>query len=361
MMWCQQASAPTIRDALLWANEEDDPTSIQPIIDALCQQGWEVDKQKAGRLFCSLDPFSSAYASLNDRQRTVLKLAIQASAAGLGVGSTGAVAAAGPGQGSTAAGVTLADLHRKVSKMESVLQQHLPFLLSKVLVWRDGSTATHSNSEKDRKTSALKSELQSAGVKGCQLLGEGIPPNCVSLAHLCKLSWADGLGLSKEDVSSPRNALLLSKPIERAYSNSAVCFYEDPADKKLKLHILWDELKSQKLSDCQWLGGPNGNGYAELTNAFGDTTYGDLEARPLQYYSSTVVPFRRVLSAHAQLSLDRAQRDGKMAESWTFQDYRSIENVLTWLQNAELQEPPIANSVSDSSEVMSMGSASAAL
>ena len=95
--------------------------------------------------------------------------------------------------------------------MESVLQQHLPFLLSKVLVWRDGSTATHSNSEKDRKTSALKSELQSAGVKGCQLLGEGIPPNCVSLAHLCKLSWADGLGLSKEDVSSPRNALLLSK------------------------------------------------------------------------------------------------------------------------------------------------------
>ncbi|EFJ39098.1 hypothetical protein VOLCADRAFT_108760 [Volvox carteri f. nagariensis] len=245
--------------------------------------------------------------------------------------------------------------------MESVL----PFLVSKVLMWRDGSTATHSKSAKDRKTSELKSQLQCAGVKGCQLLGEGIPPNCVSLAHLCKLSWADGtchlLGLSKEDVSSPRNALLLSKPIERAYDNSAVCFYEDPADKKLKLHILWDELKSQKLADCQWLGGPKGKGYAELTNAFGDTTYGDLEARPLQYYSSTVVPFRRVLSAHAQLSLNLAQRDGKMAGSWTFQDYRSIENVLTWLRTAELQEPPIAGSVSELAEVMSMSSAPAAL
>ncbi|EFJ42657.1 hypothetical protein VOLCADRAFT_107157 [Volvox carteri f. nagariensis] len=270
-------------------------------------------------------------------------------------------AAAGPGPGSTAADVALADLQRKVSKMESVM----PFLVSKVLLWHDGSTAMHSKPEKDRKTSALKLQLQCAGVKGCQLLGEGIPPNCVSLAHLCKLSWADGtcrlLGLSKEDVSSPRNALLLSKPIERAYDNLAVCFYEDPADKKLKLHILWDELKSQKLADCQWLGGPNGKGYAELTNAFGDTTYGDLEAQPLQYYSSTVVPFRRVLSTHAQLSLDRAQRDGKMAGSWTFQDYRSIDNVLTWLQTAELQEPPIAGSVSELSEVMSMSSAPAAL
>ncbi|EFJ42402.1 hypothetical protein VOLCADRAFT_107248 [Volvox carteri f. nagariensis] len=244
----------------------------------------------------------------------------------------------------------------------------MAFLVSKVLVWRDSSTATHSESEEseeDCKTSALKSQLQCAGVKGCQLLGEGIPPNCVSLAHLCKLSWADGtchlLGLSKEDVSSPRNALLLSKPIERAYYNSAVCFYEDPADKKLKLHILWDELKLQKLADCQWLGGPNSKGYAELTNAFGDTTYGDLEARPLQYYSSTVVPFHRVLSAHAQLSLDRAQRDGKMAGSWTFQDYRSIENVLTWLQTAELQEPPITGSVSELLEVKSMSSAPAAL
>ncbi|EFJ42646.1 hypothetical protein VOLCADRAFT_107150, partial [Volvox carteri f. nagariensis] len=154
-------------------------------------------------------------------------------------------------------------------------------------------------------------------------------------------------------LASVRGARL-EPPIKRAYNNSAVCFYEDPADKKLKLHILWDELKSQKLADCQWLGGPNGKGYAELTNAFGDTTYGDLEARPLQYYSSTVVPFRHVLSAHAQLSLDRAQRDGKMAGSWTFQDYRSIDNVLTWLQTAELQEPPIAGSVSELSEVMSM-------
>ena len=74
-----------------------------------------------------------------------------------------------------------------------------------------------------------------------------------------------------------------------------------------------------------------------------------------------MVPFRRVLSAHAQLSLDQARRDGKMAESWTFQDYGSQDVVVTWLQTAELQEPPIAGSVSESAEVKSMGSAPAAL
>ncbi|EFJ42400.1 hypothetical protein VOLCADRAFT_107241 [Volvox carteri f. nagariensis] len=61
------------------------------------------------------------------------------------------------------------------------------------------------------------------------------------------------------------------------------------------------------------------------------------------------------------LSLDRAQRDGKMAGSWTFRDCRSIENVLIGLQTAELQEPPITGSVSELSEVKSMSSAPAAL
>ncbi|KAG2440234.1 hypothetical protein HXX76_004346 [Chlamydomonas incerta] len=341
------ATAWSLRDFIFGCDNLNDEEK-KLCYDALDKEGFEDPTKR------------ETFLALNDAELQAVGIRRMATRKALQM-AMGAVAPEGPGQGSTAGGVTLAELHRKVSKMESVM----PFLVSKVLVWRDGSTATHSKSEKDRKTSALKSKLQSAGVKGCQLLGAGIPPNCLSLAHLCKLSWADGtchlLGLSKEDVSSPRNALLLSKPIERAYDNSAVCFYEDPADEKLKLHILWDELKSQKLADCQWLGGPKGKSYAELINAFGDTTYGDLEARPLQYYSSTVVPFRRVLSAHAQLSLDRAQRDGKMAGSWTFQDYRSIENVLTWLQTAELQEPPIAGSVSELSEVMSMSSAPAAL
>ena len=110
--------------------------------------------------------------------------------------------------------VTAAELADLRSQVEAVMQ-HFPFLLSRVLLWRDGSFATHSKSEKDSMTSALKGELRNAGVKGCQLLGEGIPKEWVSLAHLCQLSWADGtcrlLGLSKDDVSSLRNALLLSK------------------------------------------------------------------------------------------------------------------------------------------------------
>ncbi|EFJ39412.1 hypothetical protein VOLCADRAFT_108646 [Volvox carteri f. nagariensis] len=61
------------------------------------------------------------------------------------------------------------------------------------------------------------------------------------------------------------------------------------------------------------------------------------------------------------VALADLQRKFKMAGSWTFQDYRSIDNVLTWLQTAELQEPPITGSVSELSEVMSMSSAPAAL
>ncbi|EFJ51874.1 hypothetical protein VOLCADRAFT_103376 [Volvox carteri f. nagariensis] len=114
-------------------------------------------------------------------------------------------------------------------------------------------------------------------------------------AKLAGSRGASDVGLRAWRESKRDDAGGPSQEVHRARrNNSAVCFYEDPADKKLKLHILWDELKSQKLADCQWLGGPKGKGYAELTNAFGDTTYGDLEARPLQYYSSTVVPFRRV-------------------------------------------------------------------
>ena len=162
-------------------------------------------------------------------------------------------------------------------------------------------------------------------------------------------------------VVSPAASCVSLQPIERAYDNSAVCFYEDPADKRLKLHIVWDELKSQKLCDCQWLGGIKGGSHDALVKAFGDKTYGALEAQPLLFYDSKVVPFRRVLSAHAQLSLERALREGKMTESWSFQDYRSTDNVLTWLKDAELQEPPVEGSLSESSEVKSMSSAPAAL
>ena len=100
----------------------------------------------------------------------------------------------------------------------AALKVHLPFLVSKALLWRDGSVSSMDKSQKDKATKALRSSLAGEGIVTCQVLGDlihDIPSNILSLAHLCKLSWVDGthrlLGMSREEVSSKRNALLLSK------------------------------------------------------------------------------------------------------------------------------------------------------
>ncbi|KAG2450366.1 hypothetical protein HYH02_004871 [Chlamydomonas schloesseri] len=141
-----QESAPTIRDALVWANEEDDPTSIQPIIDILYQQGWEVDKQKAGRLFCSLDPFSSAYASLNDRQQTVLKLAIQGAKTGFATNATAPASTVLPAQSSALPPEDLPAVLTK-EQLEQTLEEKLEVRDKKMLAAMQGMLAQRNQTD----------------------------------------------------------------------------------------------------------------------------------------------------------------------------------------------------------------------
>ncbi|KAG2437753.1 hypothetical protein HYH02_011129 [Chlamydomonas schloesseri] len=51
-------------------------------------------------LFCSLDPFSSAYASLNNWQQTVLKVAIQGAKTGFAMNATAPASTVPPAQSS---------------------------------------------------------------------------------------------------------------------------------------------------------------------------------------------------------------------------------------------------------------------
>ncbi|PNW71069.1 hypothetical protein CHLRE_17g745297v5 [Chlamydomonas reinhardtii] len=88
----------TIREALLSVAGEDS-TSIQTIVETLAGQGFHAHEQ-AGGAFCLLE--ADKVAGLNLRQRLALKAAVQAVAAGLGVGSATGPATTGPGVESAA-------------------------------------------------------------------------------------------------------------------------------------------------------------------------------------------------------------------------------------------------------------------
>eukprot|EP00198_Chlamydomonas_reinhardtii_P013173 XP_001702510.1 predicted protein [Chlamydomonas reinhardtii] len=150
-----QESAPTIRDALLLANGDADPTSIQPIIDILCQQGWEVDKEKAGKLFSELDPSSSAYASLNGRQQTVLKVAIKGAKAGFATNATTPACTVPPAQSSVmpppaqSSALPPEDQPAVLTKeqLEQTLEQTLEVLDTKMLAAMQGMLAQRNQTD----------------------------------------------------------------------------------------------------------------------------------------------------------------------------------------------------------------------
>ena len=75
---------------------------------------------------------------------------------------------------------------------------------------------------------------------------------------------------------------------------------------------------------------------------------------------ATMMPGAQLFASPLRFD-DKWNAQPYLAESWSFQDYRSTDNVLTWLKDAELQEPPVEGSLSESSEVKSMSSAPAAL
>ena len=125
----------------------------------------------------------------------------------------------------------------------------------------------------------------------------------------------------------------LLQPIERAFDNSAVCFYLDSASGQLKLHVVWDDLRNKRLCESQWIGGEADR--VTLHSVFNDITYGSLEGMPL-LHTSKVSPFHRVLNAHAQLAILRAKEWQKAAGDWSFKPYGSEDNVISWLEATEL-------------------------
>jgi len=124
----------------------------------------------------------------------------------------------------------------------------------------------------------------------CMILNRSIQRDQVIASHIWKFAThGEGLeefGLDKSDVSSPRNGLLLAKPIENAFDSKQVCFCYDPFNKKLKLEVLDPSIMEAVV-------------YAQ-------TKFKDINGHYL-HHPQDCNPFRRILSWHAKLAFELAK------------------------------------------------------
>lgn len=148
-------------------------------------------------------------------------------------------------------------------------------------------------------------------------------------AHLvkhCKPELMTLYGLSQGNVDNPRNGILILKELELAFDHKTVCFLRNPITGELILRVLDPVLLSKRI---------------HLTSATEIRTFGDINGCVLQHPTGNV-PFRRILSMHAKLSLSRALCYGWIDDEEEIDTYYSVSESgleepecirgLTWKQ-----------------------------
>jgi hypothetical protein len=95
-------------------------------------------------------------------------------------------------------------------------------------------------------------------------------------------------GLSAEAVNDPRNGFFLTKGIEDAFDKQQVCFLYHKLDKQLYLWVADEKIQSETI---------------EGSNP--PKRFADVHQKPLCCPDTDCVPFRRLLSWHARLTLER--------------------------------------------------------
>lgn len=188
----------------------------------------------------------------------------------------------------------------------------------------------------------------------CMMTGCMLPRLDVCAAHLignCMQVYAlKCFGIS--DIDSPKNGLLVVKPIEEAFDDSRLCFSFDVTRNSFILHVLDASYLTRKLSD-----------HPQLTRStkkiLGNRTFGDLEGLPLQFPNSKR-PFKRVLQFQARQAIALATGRGTLpetfsAEQWDFDygfpgDYKAI--VDKWFTDNDLfrSEPEVSSDSGSSHE-----------
>ena len=118
-----------------------------------------------------------------------------------------------------------------------------------------------------------------------------VAQNTIIAAHIWKASTCgkdlDEFGLREEDVNNTRNGLFLTKGIEDAFDNQQVCFLYNTLNAQLVLWVADKRILSETIegSDPQ-------------------IKFSDVHQRPLCCPDENHLPFRRLLSWHARLTLE---------------------------------------------------------
>jgi hypothetical protein len=129
----------------------------------------------------------------------------------------------------------------------------------------------------------------------CMISDEEFEYKDLCPAHLvkhCKPELMSLYGLTPLDVDNPRNGILVLKQIEIAFDHKDLCFLRNPMNGELILRVLHPKLMGQRIHP---------------TSATELRTFGDINHSALQFPADQL-PFRRILSMHAKLSLSRALR-----------------------------------------------------
>ena len=201
--------------------------------------------------------------------------------------------------------------------METVLRRLLPFIDALPAVIREVSlmrkhrlnpweneksfartTTTASTSPPEKFRHAVISYYQRASnsqksVK-CQILDNFTPiqeaHDTIAAVHIWKAStrgkYLDEFGLEEKNLNNPRNGLFLTKGIEDAFDHQQICFLYNILQSKL---VLW-------VADSNIMG--------QTIEGSTTRTFSDVHQKPLLCPPDRP-PYRRLLSWHARLTLER--------------------------------------------------------
>jgi hypothetical protein len=164
----------------------------------------------------------------------------------------------------------------------------------------------------------------------CQILDEyvthAVAQNTIIAAHIWKASTRgkdlEEFGLCAEDVNSARNGVFLTKGIEDAFDNQRVCFLYNTLNKELCLWVADAKMLSETI---------------EGSNP--PKKFADVHQKPLCCPDESHVPFRRLLSWHARLTLELRK------ESIQVLNYTSEYDLSPGRESATLD--PISRAIDD--------------
>lgn len=146
----------------------------------------------------------------------------------------------------------------------------------------------------------------------CMVLDDFFPKTLVIASHIWKhCTHGEGLdefGLQENDLSNPRNGILMCKEIEQAFDTKRLCFLVDRLNtNNLVLKVL-DPLLLDPATSPLVL-----SGHSLLK-------FCDIDGYSLKHPVDNL-PFRRILDFHAKRSYQKAINRGWLAANSTFDDF----------------------------------------